>query len=124
VIVRAGSSPLAADAQCVRQPTKPGDRVSNFALLYDDLEATIRHTGKPTLGLRAHLGGAYEAIIERPYDPDRVAVALEELLAYLSSREGRTHENCVTVDTFFCRGRGWEAGWEESRRNSRAFWRT
>jgi hypothetical protein len=86
--------------------------VSKFGLLYEDLEAKIRHTGKPTPGLRPRLGAAYDAIIERPYNPDQIAAAVEDLLTYLTSREGRTHENCVAVDGFFCLGEGWEKDWE------------
>jgi len=87
--------------------------VSNFAILYENLEAKIRHTGKPTLGLRPRLGAAYEAIIERPYNVHRVVEAVEELLTYLASSEGRTQENCVAVDSFFCLAEGWEDDWED-----------
>jgi hypothetical protein len=87
--------------------------MSNFGHLYENLEAKIRHTGRPTLGLRCRLGAAYDAIIERPYNPDHIAAAVEDLLDYMTSREGRTHENCVAIDSFFCLGEGWERDWED-----------
>jgi hypothetical protein len=87
--------------------------VSNFASLYENLESTVRSDGKLGVGLRWRLAGAYEAIITRPYEPSRIAAALEELLAYLASKEGRTHPNCVAVDHFFCMGDGWERDWED-----------
>ena len=87
--------------------------MSNFASLYERLEATVHEDGKLGLGLRWRLGDAYEAIVSRPYDPARIAAAVEELLAYLASNEGRTHPNCVAVDHFFCLGEGWERDWED-----------
>jgi hypothetical protein len=86
--------------------------MSNFSALYDKLEATVQSDGRLGLGLRWRLADTYEAIIARPYDPQRVARATEELLIYLSSSEGRTHPNCVAVDHFFGVGGGWEGNWE------------
>jgi hypothetical protein len=87
--------------------------VSNFGLLYDKLETRIRQDGHPTLELRPRLDAAYDAIISRPYDPDRIAAILEQLLEYLTSQEGRTHANCVAVDSFFLWTDEWEGEWED-----------
>jgi hypothetical protein len=87
--------------------------VSNFALLYERLEARIRQDGRPTVGLRLRLGEAYDAIIALPWDSNRVAGKVAELLEYLSSQEGRTHANCVAVDSFFCWRDDWEGDWED-----------
>ena len=65
------------------------------------------------MGLRPRLGDAYEAIIARPYDVPRIMGAVERLLEYLSSSEGRTHANCVAVDSFFCMRDDWEGDWED-----------
>ena len=87
--------------------------MSNFGSLYERLETAVRQDGKVGLGLRWRLADTYEAIIARPYDPSRIAAAVEELLVYLVSKEGRTHVNCVAVDHFFCLGEGWERDWED-----------
>jgi hypothetical protein len=87
--------------------------VNNFGPLYEKLEGAVRRDGKLGLGLRWRLGDAYEAIIARPYDPNRIAAAVEELLVYLASKEGRTQPNCVAVDHFFRLGEGWERDWED-----------
>jgi hypothetical protein len=86
--------------------------MSNFSALYQKLEATVQSDGRLGLGLRWRLAEAYESIIARPYAPHSVATAVEELLVYLSSPEGRTHPNCVAVDHFFGVGDGWEGSWE------------
>jgi hypothetical protein len=97
----------------VRQPRQNEHPVSNFPLLYEQLVERITWEGKPTLALRHRLGAAYDAIIERPYNPAAIAETTEELLAYISSSEGRTHANCVAVDHFFCFRDDWEELWED-----------
>ena len=59
------------------------------------------------------LRAAYGAIVARPYDPARVAGAVERLLEFLASPAGKTHANVVAVDWFFCLREGWEGGWED-----------
>ena len=55
--------------------------MSNFSSLYQALEATVRSDGCLGVGLRWRLADAYECIIARPYAPQSVAAAIEELLA-------------------------------------------
>jgi hypothetical protein len=87
--------------------------MSNFPQLYERLEHRVRSDGKLTVGLRPRLGDAYEAIIARPYDVPRIVGTVERLLEYLSTSEGRTHANCVAVDSFFCFRDDWEGHWED-----------
>jgi hypothetical protein len=87
--------------------------MSNFSTLYDRLSSRLLNEGRLTVGLRPRLGEAYEAIIERPYDVPRIVSAVEHLLEYLASSEGRTHANCVAVDHFFCLRDDWQGDWED-----------
>ena len=86
--------------------------MSNFPQLYDRLAKKVASDGHLTVGLRPRLWDAYEAIIARPYDVRAITEAVEKLLEYLASSEGRTHANCVAVDDFFCWCDGWEREWE------------
>jgi hypothetical protein len=84
----------------------------SFTELWADLERRVQERPlKPPL--RPLVGEAYEAVIARPYDVPRITTALEALLAYLASGEGRTHAHCVAVDSFFCLAEGWERDWED-----------
>jgi hypothetical protein len=87
--------------------------MSNFPALYDRLSSRLLNEGRLTVGLRPRLGEAYEAIIARPYDVPRIVNAVEQLLEYLASSEGRTHANCVAVDHFFCFRDDWQGDWED-----------
>jgi hypothetical protein len=86
--------------------------VSAFWTLYERLEQGAKPESLG-LGLRPRLGRAYEAIIARPYDPQEITLAVEELLEYLTTPAGRTNANCVAVDHFFCLRDGWEGDWED-----------
>jgi hypothetical protein len=87
--------------------------MSNFPWLFDRLASKVRSDGRLTVGLGPRLGDAYEAIIARPYDVPRIVESVERLLEYLASSEGRTHANCVAVDSFFCIRDDWEGDWED-----------
>ena len=87
--------------------------MSNFPELYDRLSKKVSGEGQLTVGLRPRLSDAYEAIIARPYDVPTIVEAVERLLEYLASSEGRTHVNCVAVDDFFCWRDRWEGDWED-----------
>lgn len=41
-------------------------------------------------------------LVERPTDFSRLKSSLCDLLSYLTTPSGRTHENCRDVDLFFC----------------------
>jgi hypothetical protein len=85
---------------------------SNFPDLWLRLEDSVRE--RPLKApLRPLLGEAYDAIVARPYDVPRIAAAVEALLTYLASSEGRTSSHCIAVDHFFCLGDGWQADWED-----------
>ena len=90
-----------------------GDFLSNFPELYARLARNVGGDGHLTAGLRPKLGDAYEAIVGRPYDVPRIVEAVEHLLEYLASPEGRTHANCVAVDSFFCLRDDWAGDWED-----------
>lgn len=51
--------------------------------------------------LQSSLFKVRDSISETPVNLTAIKTALIELLVYLSSQEGRTSENCNTVDTFF-----------------------
>lgn len=86
--------------------------LSHFPELWDRLDRGSEE-GPLASQLRPLLGGAYEAIIARPYDVPRITSAIETLLAYLASPQGRTDAHCRAVDFFFCLGDGWERDWED-----------
>ena len=88
--------------------------MSNFAQLYDRLARAVREDGPLTPGLAPRLGAAYDAIIARPFDTERVVGRVGELLEYLTSPEGRTHANCVAVDHLFGPTTDWAGDWDEA----------
>lgn len=54
-----------------------------------------------TQELHSYLFKACDSISDSPVNLATIKSALIELLVYLTSREGRTSENCTTTDTFF-----------------------
>lgn len=55
---------------------------------------------------------AYDQLIRRPPDFPALKAALERLLVFLCSKEGRTHANCVETDRFFFQRDNWPVSWE------------
>lgn len=86
--------------------------MSNFPVLWSRLEGAVRERPLSPL-LRPLVGEAYEAIIARPYDVPRIAAAIERLLTFLASPQGRTSAHCIAVDHFFCFGDDWQGDWED-----------
>ncbi|MHC4591433.1 MAG: hypothetical protein ACYS8L_01915 [Planctomycetota bacterium] len=58
------------------------------------------------------LEAVYLEISRRPANLHALKAALECLLSFLASPEGRTNANCRATDTFFCLREGWDADWE------------
>lgn len=60
------------------------------------------------------LMSVFEALRSRGEEAsERVAGAMEKLLVFLSSPQGRTHANCLAADHFFCLRDGWgDVDWE------------
>ena len=85
---------------------------TNFPELWDRLESNVPERPLEP-ALKPLVGDVYEAIITHPYDAARVVAALEPLLVYLTTPEGRTSPNCIAVDHFFCFGEDWQESWEE-----------
>ena len=62
--------------------------------------------------LRPLLEAAYTEIARKPANLAALKTALDRLLAFLCSTDGRTNANCWAADLFFCLGEGWEVDWE------------
>jgi len=75
---------------------------------------TESHDGEPVSpALRPLLLAVYRELANRPTDLPRLRSALESLLMFLASPEGRTNANCWAADLFFCLGDDWEIdGWD------------
>ena len=72
----------------------------------------FRDPSDEPIGIRK-MALAVRAEIERQ-DTDIRALhaALESLLIYLASRDGRTDQNCAAVDFFFCVRDDWARDWD------------
>jgi hypothetical protein len=83
--------------------------MSNFDILYSNF--VERNGGSPDL--KPLLRELYEAIVYRPKNLSRLKDAMAAVLLYLTSPAGRTHENCKSVDQFFCIPDDWERSWSD-----------
>ncbi len=61
------------------------------------METTITSTE-----LKKLVEAVKNCIIERPTDLKRLGSSLENLLSFLTTPTGRTNENCVETDFYFC----------------------
>ncbi len=60
------------------------------------------HDGEPVSpGLRPLLNDAYDEIVRQPSNLGALKGALDRMLAFLCSAQGRTAANCIEVDRFF-----------------------
>jgi len=67
------------------------------------------HEGEPVSShLRPLLLAVYNELKHRPTDVTALRGALEQLLLFLASPEGRTNANCWAADLFFALGEGWD----------------
>lgn len=74
-------------------------------------EPAVRTTqeGEPVSPrLRPLLLSVYDELRHQPTNLPSLRRALEELLVFLASPEGRTNANCWAADWFFLLGEGWE----------------
>jgi hypothetical protein len=74
----------------------------------DDAYASERVSPQLQLLLR----DVYAEVIRPDTSLPQLGDALERLLAFLASAEGRTHANCVATDYFFMLNDRWERDWE------------
>ena len=68
--------------------------------------------GDNASSLERLVNAVYREIAQQPANLPALKGAMVDLLSYLSSPEGRTDSNCVTVDTFFCIRNHWETEWD------------
>ena len=74
-----------------------------------DLVIQTNHEGEPVSSrLRPLLLAVYDELKRQPTNLPTLRGALEELLVFLASPEGRTNANCWAADLFFALGEGWE----------------
>jgi hypothetical protein len=67
------------------------------------------HDGEPVSPrLRPLLLAVYNELKGRPANLAMLRGALEKLLVFLASPEGRTNANCWAADLFFAVGEGWD----------------
>jgi hypothetical protein len=58
------------------------------------------------------LGEVYAQVVQVDTSLAALRDTLEGLLTFLASPAGRTHANCVAVDSFFMHNDRWERDWE------------
>src|SRR5262245_34701545 len=63
-------------------------------------------------GLRPLLEAVYSCLEDRTIELGNVVTAIESVLSFLASPEGRTNANCWAADLFFCIRDDWECSWE------------
>ena len=74
--------------------------------------ASTRALPSPSPVLKKRLATLYEEAIRRPPDVARLDVAVEQVLRFLASPEGKTHDNCWVTSNFLTPGDDhWEADW-------------
>ena len=74
----------------------------------------MSHEGEPVSPrLRPLLLAVYNELKGRPTNLALLRRALDDLLVFLASSEGRTNANCWAADLFFTLGEGWDIeGWD------------
>ena len=70
----------------------------------------FRHVSPQLKSLLRHV---YGAAVGRPADLADLKTALQSLLEFLASEEGRTDANCCTTDALFSSGEQWERAWSD-----------
>jgi hypothetical protein len=63
--------------------------------------------------LKSLLRRVYEVAVVRPADLGDLKSALQSLLEFLASEEGRTDANCCTTDALFSSAEQWERAWSD-----------
>ena len=87
---------------------KGGSSVSGFEKIYTKL---VEPQGASPQ-LRPFLRELYVALTARPADLPRMKHAMIQVLEFLASPTGRTHENCKAADLFLCID-DWERDWHD-----------
>jgi hypothetical protein len=75
-------------------------------------EANSKVNQQPNPQLKRLLRPVYELIVLRPSNLPALKAAMEELLEFLNSTQGRTEDNLWATDLFFFLEENGEAGWE------------
>jgi len=67
---------------------------------------------RPSAALKVLLSRLYAEGCQRPPDLRRLGIAIKQVLLFLASDEGRTHDNCWVTSNFLMPGNdSWEADW-------------
>jgi len=74
--------------------------------------ARTRSAPRPSATLKPLLRGLYAEACRRPPVLPGLGTAIEQVLLFLASKEGRTHDNCWVTSNFLMPGNDfWEADW-------------
>ncbi len=84
--------------------------MASFEEAYADANSKLNQ--QPNPDLERLLRPVYELIILKPSNLPALKVAMEELLDFLNSAQGRTEANLWAADLFFFFWENWEAGWD------------